>query len=172
MNWKSPLRFGNSEQMSDGVIDVIETQGEVDYPHEIQGVITVHLHTSASTRADAEFIDRVVVASLLETGYDELDEFRCFEPTENSDDPSPWEHSGSQWTFEPTEKAVQIAKQRGTVTYGKRVFGTVRAVVSADVPWNWSPEEKKWTCIDRLLRDGPDQIIDVDWTETTSPPAL
>lgn len=165
MNWKSAIRAGNGEQLSNDVIDVIENQGDVDYLQHIQGLLTVNLYAHVPPQKDDAFIEDVFVATLLESGYDEFESFRCFESSTDSDDPSPWQHGESDWSFEQTDHAVQVAKQQGIVAHHRRVFGTLRVGVEAYVPVNWSDDEKRLTCIGLLLKEGPDRVLDVNWQD-------
>ena len=87
---------------------------------------------------------------------------------DGADDPSPWARSNTEWEVDETDKAMQVAKNRGVVAYGREVFGTVRASVNVNVPLNWSNDEVKWTCIGRLLQDGPDDVLSVTWSEVTA----
>lgn len=166
MNWKQAVSAAGGEQVSANVCDVVAGQGDVAYPNRVEGILTVNLSAGVPPQSSDEFIEDVLVAALPETGYDELESFRWYD-ARDPDDPSPWATTAQAQERDDTAHAVQVAKQRGVVAYPTTVFGTVEALVRVDVPTNWSETELKWTCIGRLLRDGPDAVLDVTWTDAT-----
>lgn len=164
MDWKHAIRAGNSEMLSTNVIDVVEKQDAVDYPNRVEGILTVALYANVPDQASDTFIDDVLIASISETGYDEFESFRWFDASD-PEDATPWAADETNQKCNLDDHAVQVAKQQGVVPYHTAVRGTVRALVGVDVPMNWGETELKFTCIGRLLRDGPDTVIDVEWTE-------
>jgi len=161
MNWKNIIESSNSKHTGNGIINVIECQGDINYANKIDGFLTVNIYCSVPRNKSDEFVEKVLLESLLKTGYDELVKFHWFDSkkqnmknhinkfVENSDE---------------KDKAVQIAKQRGVVSYPNQIFGTIELKVTVDVPLNWSNKEIKYTCIGQILKEGFDEIS-IKWQQ-------
>ena len=160
MNWKNIIQSEHSEIVSDGIIDVVNGQGNVEYANQVEGILTVNLYVSIPEDTSSEFKKDVIVASLIESGYNELKEFNWYDSKSESYN-SPWERNTS-WEF-TSEEAIDIAKQTGLIPHGRDIFGTVEVSVNIDVPLNWSEEEIKYTCIGQLLKNGFENVLYVDW---------
>jgi len=104
MNWKNIIQSEHSEIVSDGIIDVVNGQGNVEYANQVEGILTVNLYVSIPEDTSSEFKKDVIVASLIESGYNELKEFNWYDSKSESYN-SPWERNTS-WEFTSEEEAV------------------------------------------------------------------